>query len=248
MENNEFVVFYQPKVNTVSGDIIGAEALARWYENGRLVSPGGFIPYLERAGKVNKLDLFILETVCQDIEAWKAKGRKAVPCSVNFSRKDLKNPELPEKIMSIINEHGIAKDEIIIEVTETSSEEEKELMMRFLNKLKEFGIESSIDDFGTGYSSLSALREYPIGEIKIDRSFINKELNENDEVIIKSVIDMAEKLHIDVITEGVEYVSQKEFLHKLGCDRVQGFLYDQPLPKNEFEERLLKGNYSEIKK
>ena len=246
LENNEFVVFYQPKVNTVSGDIIGAEALARWYENGRLVSPGGFIPHLERAGKVNKLDLFVLETVCQDIKAWKDKGRKAVPCSVNFSRKDLKNPELPEKIMGIIDQYGISKDEIIIEVTETSSEEEKEMMMRFLNKLKDFGIESSIDDFGTGYSSLSALREYPIGEIKIDRSFINKELNENDEVIIKSVIDMAEKLHIDVITEGVEFVSQKEFLHKLGCDRVQGFLYDQPLPKNKFEERLLKGNYPNV--
>ena len=246
LENKEFVVFYQPKVNTVTGQIIGCEALARWYENGRLVSPGGFIPYLERSGKIRKLDLFILETVCQDIHAWKQKGKQAVPCSVNFSRKDLGNADLPGQIIEIINKYDVRRDEIIIEVTETSSEDEKVMMMNFLKKLNEFGVESSIDDFGTGYSSLSALREYPIGEIKIDRSFINKQLNESDEIIIKSVIDMAEKLHIDVITEGVELVSQKEFLHKLGCDRVQGFLYDQPLPKNLFEERLLQGKYNKV--
>ena len=247
LENNEFVIFYQPKVNTVTGKIIGAEALVRWNENGKLVSPAGFIPFLERVGKINKLDLFVLETVCKDINIWKKTGRQAVPCSVNFSRKDLKNPELPAMILDIINKYEVGRDEIIIEVTETSSEEEKNLMMSFLQKLKEFGVESSIDDFGTGYSSLSALREYPIGEIKIDRSFINKDLNENDEIIIKSVIDMAEKLNIDVITEGVELISQKDFLHKLGCDKVQGYLYDMPLPKELFEEKLLKGKYSDIK-
>ena len=147
----------------------------------------------------------------------------------------------------MINRYEIARKEIVIEVTETSSEEEKDMMMNFLQKLKNFGVETSIDDFGTGYSSLSALREYPVGEIKIDRSFINKDLDENDEIIIKSVIDMADKLHIDVITEGVELVSQKEFLHRLGCDRVQGYLYDKPLPKDLFEERLAIGNYADIK-
>ncbi|MBO7676225.1 MAG: EAL domain-containing protein [Erysipelotrichaceae bacterium] len=247
LANDEFTVFYQPKVNTVSGEIIGAEALARWYENGNLVSPAGFIPYLERAGKISKLDLFVLESVCKDIHDWKGKGRKVVPCSVNFSRKDLKNTDLPSQIMEIIKKYEVNQDEIIIEVTETSSEDEKATMMSFLQKLKDFGIETSIDDFGTGYSSLSALREYPIGEIKIDRSFINKDLNENDEIIIKSVIDMAEKLHIDVITEGVERVSQKEFLHRLGCDKVQGYLYDKALPKNEFAKRLIQGSYPEVK-
>ena len=246
LENNEFVVFYQPKVNTVNGEIIGTEALVRWNENGNLVSPAGFIPFLEDSGKINKLDMFVLENVCKDINAWKKKGKKAVPCSVNFSRKDLKNSKLPEKIMEIINKYEIEKNEIIIEVTETSSEDEKTTMISFLQKLKDYGVETSIDDFGTGYSSLSALREFPISEIKIDRSFINKELNESDEIIIKSVIDMAEKLNIDVITEGVELVSQKDFLHKLGCDRVQGYLYDKPLPKEQFEARLTIGNYVDI--
>jgi len=191
--------------------------------------------------------MFVLESVCKNIHAWKAKGNQAVPCSVNFSRRDLKDPDLPSKILEMINRYEIARKEIVIEVTETSSEEEKDMMMNFLQKLKNFGVETSIDDFGTGYSSLSALREYPVGEIKIDRSFINKDLDENDEIIIKSVIDMADKLHIDVITEGVELVSQKEFLHRLGCDRVQGYLYDKPLPKDLFEERLAIGNYADIK-
>jgi len=247
LENNEFVVFYQPKVNTVTGEIIGAEALVRWNENGNLISPAGFIPFLERSDKILLLDMFVLESVCKNIHAWKAKGNQAVPCSVNFSRRDLKDPDLPSKILEMINRYEIARKEIVIEVTETSSEEEKDMMMNFLQKLKNFGVETSIDDFGTGYSSLSALREYPVGEIKIDRSFINKDLDENDEIIIKSVIDMADKLHIDVITEGVELVSQKEFLHRLGCDRVQGYLYDKPLPKDLFEERLAIGNYADIK-
>ena len=247
LENNEFVVFYQPKVNTVTGEIIGAEALVRWNENGNLISPAGFIPFLERSDKIIQLDMFVLETVCKNINVWKKKGNQAVPCSVNFSRRDLKDPDLPSKILEMINKYDIARKEIVIEVTETTSEDEKSMMMSFLQKLKDFGVETSIDDFGTGYSSLSTLREYPVGEIKIDRSFINKDLDENDEIIIKSVIDMADKLHIDVITEGVELVSQKEFLHKLGCDRVQGYLYDKPLPKDLFEARLAIGNYAEIK-
>ena len=104
-------------------------------------------------------------------------------------------------------------------------------------------VHEPLDDFGTGYSSLSVLREFPVGEIKIDRSFINRELGQSDEIIIRSIIDMAYKLNIDVITEGVEQVEQKDFLHRLGCDRIQGFLYDQPLPKDKFEERMKEGCY-----
>lgn len=246
LKNKEFTVFYQPKVNSVTGEIIGCEALTRWFENGRMVPPAAFIPVLEQAGQITELDLAMLELVCQDIAGWKEGGHKAVPASVNFSRRDLAHPELADQILGIINRYGIQKDEIIIEVTETTSEEEQASMASFLNSLKEYGIETSIDDFGTGYSSLSVLREFPVGEIKIDRSFINHSLEGSDEIIIKSIIDMAEQLSIDVITEGVECVDQKDFLHRLGCDRIQGFLYDKPLPKDQFEKRLLSGNY-EIK-
>ena len=243
LNNGEFVVYYQPKVNSVTGEIIGAEALTRWFENGQMIPPMAFVPVLENSGKINKLDLHMLKQVCSDIHNWITIGNKPVPVSVNFSRKDLNDPRLPDKIMEVIESNNLPKELIIIEVTETASEEEKDFMVNFLGKLKNYGIETSIDDFGTGYSSLSVLREYPINEIKIDRSFINKKLNDSDEVIIQSVIDMAKKLDIDVITEGVEDIVQKDFLHNVGCDRLQGFLYDKPLPKDLFEKRLLKGKY-----
>ena len=243
LNNGEFVIYYQPKVNSVTGEIIGAEALTRWFENGQMISPMAFVPVLENSGKINKLDLHMLEQVCSDIHNWITIGNKPVPVSVNFSRKDLNDPQLPDKIMEVIESNNLPKELIIIEVTETASEEEKDFMVNFLGKLKNYGIETSIDDFGTGYSSLSVLREYPINEIKIDRSFINKKLNGSDEVIIQSIIDMAKKLDIDVITEGVEDIIQKDFLHNVGCDRLQGFLYDKPLPKDLFEKRLLKGKY-----
>ena len=243
LANNEFTVFYQPKVNSVTGKIIGTEALTRWFENGRLVPPTVFVPILENTGQIADLDLAMLELVCKDISIWKEKGNAAVPASVNFSRKDLSDPYLPEKILGIITKYGIERNEIIIEITETTSEEEQGQMAVFLNRLREYNIQSSIDDFGTGYSSLSVLREFPVGEIKIDRSFINRELGQSDEIIIRSIIDMAYKLNIDVITEGVEQVEQKDFLHRLGCDRIQGFLYDQPLPKDKFEERMKEGCY-----
>ena len=247
LANNEFVVYYQPKVNSVTGEIIGCEALARWYENDRLINPMSFIPILERSGKIVMLDLFILETVCRNISDWKKMGKKAVPCSVNFSRRDLADKTLPKKIMEIVTRHGVDKSEIVIEVTETASEDESMQMIDFLGKLKEYGVETSIDDFGTGYSSLSALREYPVSEIKIDRSFINKKLGTSDEIIIRSIIDMARQLNIDVITEGVEKIFQKDFLHKLGCDRLQGYLYDKPLPQELFEEKLNRGRYEAVK-
>ncbi|MBQ6492766.1 MAG: EAL domain-containing protein [Erysipelotrichaceae bacterium] len=246
LANNEFTVFYQPKVNSVTGEIIGCEALSRWYENDVLVKPMTYIPVLEKTGKINTLDLFMLETVCKDISEWKKTGRKAVPCSVNFSRRDLLDEKLPRKILDIINRYGVEKSEIVIEVTETASEEESANMINFLGRLSDFGIETSIDDFGTGYSSLSTLREYPINEIKIDRSFINKNLGSSDEIIIHSIIEMAKQLNISVITEGVEKIFQKDFLHKLGCDRLQGYLYDKPLPKEQFEKKLLVGKYNNV--
>ena len=243
LENHEFSVYYQPKVNSLTGKIIGTEALSRWLSHGEVVSPFAFIPVLEQSGKISKLDLQVLEIVCSDIAAWVAKGHTPVPASVNFSRRDLSDEHLADKIFETIEKYGINKKDIIIEVTESASEEKHEMLSDFLTKIREYGLQTSIDDFGTGYSSLSVLREFPVNEIKIDRSFINKKLDETDEIIIQSVIDMAHKLGIEVITEGVENNEQKDFLHKLGCDRIQGFLYDKPLPKEEFEAKLLSEGY-----
>lgn len=240
LRENEFTVFYQPKVHAITGELIGAEALCRWFENGRMIPPGEFIPVLEDSYRITELDMAMLRLVCRDIAGWEKEG-KAVSISVNVSRRDLSDPELFNTIISIIEEAGISKENVIIEITETSSEKEKGMMMKFLNQLQKSGIRSSIDDFGSGYSSLSVLREFPVSEIKLDRSFINKELNKKDEIIIRSIIEMAANLGIDVIQEGVEIEEQEAFVSNLGCSKIQGFLYSSPLPKAEFDRWVKAG-------
>jgi EAL domain-containing protein (putative c-di-GMP-specific phosphodiesterase class I) len=173
-------------------------------------------------------------------------GRDSVPMSVNFSRRDLCDPGLADKILAVIQKYQVDRDDILIEITETTSENEKDMMLSFLREMARNHIATSIDDFGTGYSSLGALRDYPVREIKIDRSFINHEaLIDKDKAIIGSIIDMANRLHVDVITEGVENMEQVELLKDLGCNRAQGFLYGKPLPKEEFEA-LLEQKYIDI--
>ncbi len=241
---NHFLPFYQPKVDIRTGKIIGSEALARWIYNEQILAPYMFIPTLEKSGKIHKLDLYIIECVCKDIKFCHDNGYKTVPVSCNISRKDLLVENFDEIILNIINKYEIMPNEIIIEVTETTNINEQEAMLEFINKMHNNNISTSIDDFGTGYSSLSALRDFKVDEIKIDRSFINREkLIAEDEIIIGSIITMARKLNINVLCEGVENITQANFLERLGCYNVQGFLYDEPLPKEKFQQKLEEGNY-----
>lgn len=236
LKNGKFVVYYQPKFDIKTGKIIGVEALSRWINNGKVVAPGMFVPILEKNGEIIKLDLHILETLCKDIHNYRNLGHKIVPASCNLSRRDFENEDLENIVIGIIRKYNVKTEDIVIEVTETTNLEEKERLARFINTMSENGIMTSIDDFGTGYSSLSVLRDFRVNEIKIDRSFINRDvLTDSDEIIIGSIIDMAKRLNINVICEGVETVSQAEFLIKLGCNNAQGFLYCKPLPKEEFE-------------
>jgi EAL domain-containing protein (putative c-di-GMP-specific phosphodiesterase class I) len=241
LKKGEFVSFYQPKVDIETGKIVGVEALVRWIHDGVEIQPDNFIPILERAGLTEQLDLYILEESCKNMRRWIDSGKDPVILSVNFSRRDLEDPELSKKIIRIIQRYGIDKRCILVEMTETTSEKEKHLMMNFMNAMSEYEILTSIDDFGTGYSSLSSLRDYTVNEIKIDKSFIShNRLQEKDRAIIGSIIKMAELLHVDVITEGVENMDQVKFLHDLGCTKVQGYLYGKPLPPENFEDVLEK--------
>ena len=239
LRNGEFVSFYQPKVDTETGRIVGAEALVRWIRDGVVIQPDQFIPALEKAGMTEQLDLFILEEACKNLRKWISNGNEDMVMSVNFSRRDLEDPQLSEKIIHIIEKYHLNRKNILVEMTETTSEQEKNLMMRFMDTMSEHDIMTSIDDFGTGYSSLSALRDYTVNEIKIDKSFIShNELQDKDRAIIGSIIKMAELLHVDVITEGVENMEQVQFLQDLGCTKVQGYLYGKPLPPEHLEGML----------
>ena len=236
LKKGNFIVYYQPKFDIKSGKIIGVEALARWIKDDKIVPPGLFIPILEKNGEISELDLYMLETLCKDIHNYRNQGHIIVPASCNISRRDFEVPNIEQKIIDIIRKYNVQSRDIVIEVTETTSLEEKERLAQFIDVMKQNGIMTSVDDFGTGYSSLSVLRDFKVNEIKIDRSFINREeLNDSDEIIIGSIIDMAKRLNIDVVCEGVETKLQADFLLKLGCHNAQGFLYCKPLPKLEFE-------------
>ena len=245
LSNNEFIVYYQPKVDTKTHTLIGAEALSRWLCKGEFVYPSEFVPVLERNSFSIGLDIYVMEEVCRTIRRWIDMGLDPVPVSVNFSRSDLADGRLAYQILEIINKYNIDLSYIQIEVTETATQNEKGLITDFLTKLDGMNIASSIDDFGTGYSSLGILRDLPVSTIKIDKSFIDNDvLTHRDEVVLKNIIQMAKELDIEVITEGVERTDQIEFLQRVGCDHVQGFFYDKPLEVEEFEKRLKNKTYS----
>ncbi len=241
LKNGKFIVYYQPKFDIKSGKIIGVEALSRWVNDGKVVAPGMFVPILEKNGEIVDLDLFVLENLCKDIHNFRNMGHNIVPASCNLSRRDFELDNLEDRVINIIKKYNVKTEDIVIEVTETTNLEENERLAKFISAMHQNGIMTSIDDFGTGYSSLSVLRDFKVNEIKIDRSFINREvLTDSDEIIIGSIIDMAKRLDINVICEGVETKSQADFLIRLGCNNAQGFLYSKPVPKLEFEDMLLR--------
>ncbi len=246
LAGDEFRIYLQPKVDTRTGRIVGAEALARWFCSGVVLYPTEFVPILEQEGMIASLDLYVLKKTCEYIRDWMDRGITPVQVAVNFSRRDFSHKNLAKEVLAIIDDAGIGREYIEIEVTETSSEDERILMTGFLDRLRQEKIATAIDDFGTGYSSLSTLRDFPVSVIKIDRSFINNEvLNKSDEIVLRNIVTMANELGIDVVTEGVERPDQTKLLESVGCHVVQGFLYDNPMPGADFEKRLIKGVYDE---
>jgi|GEM_PF-937837 len=239
LEDEEFLVYYQPKVDSRDNRLVGAEGLVRWKKADGMVSPGIFIPPLEESGEIVHLDYYVLRHVCADMRKWEEEGYAPVKVSVNFSRRDLADKELAANINRIIEDSGISKELIEIELTETTDEEEHGVLTVFINQLYKYGIMTAIDDFGSGYSSLATLREFRVNTLKIDRSFINTDdFSWRDEVILKDIIHMAQELGMDIITEGVERKDQLLFVNCAGCFIIQGFYYDRPLPRDEFELRL----------
>lgn len=239
LKNGEFRPFYQPKVNTKTRTLVGAEALVRWIRDGKTLAPGVFIPVLETGDSICMLDFYIFEHVCKDIRKWIDEGIEPVRVSTNFSRRNLSNPDFPENIKRILAAYDIPKRYIEVEVTETISEEENDRLSRFMIDMHESGIAMAIDDFGTGYSSLNLLRDFSADVLKLDKSFIDGHTGtKRDSVVVSNVAKMANELDMSVITEGVESWEQVKFLNSVNIDMVQGFLFDRPLPKEDFEQRL----------
>lgn len=241
LRNEEFKVFYQPKVNTDTGELCGAEALCRWFRDGEVIPPMDFIPALEQTIDICRLDLYMLEHVCKDIRRWLDEGRKVVRISVNLSRKHMMNADLLGTITNIIDSVGIPHRYIEIELTETTTDIEFNALKRVVGGLQQEGVYTSVDDFGIGYSSLNLIRDIPWDVLKVDRSFLPVEKDDpysTRSVMFKHVVAMARELGLECVAEGVETHRQLKVLRENNCNLAQGFLFDKPLPLEEFESRL----------
>lgn len=246
IDNEEFLVYYQPKVDVHTGELVGAEALCRWHQGSEMLPPSEFIPLLEEGTEICKLDFYMLEHVCQDIRRWLDQGCQVVRVSVNLSRKHMMNANLLEHILGIIDRYQVPHEYIEIELTETTTDVEFRDLKRVVSGLQKAGISTSVDDFGIGYSSLNLIRAIPWNVLKVDRSFLPMEDDNSDSnrsIMFKHVVAMAHEMGLESIAEGVETQSQVDVLRENDCDRAQGFFFDQPLPVKEFEKRLRQHYY-----
>lgn len=246
LDNDEFKAFYQPKVDVETGKIVGAEALCRWIQQGKIVPPMEFIPILEQNTDICILDFHMLDIVCRDIRRWLDEGRNAVRVSVNLSRKHLVDVDLIKHILEIIDRNRVPHEYIEVELTETTTDVEFRDLRRVVIGLQEAGVHVSVDDFGMGYSSLNLIRELPWDVLKIDKCFVPTDEETDDGItskMFRHVVNMAQDIGLKCIAEGVETEKQLGLLKINKCDIAQGYYFDKPLPVNEFEERLDKGFY-----
>ena len=243
MAGKEFVAFYQPKVDSRSNILCGAEALVRWSHNGELISPAKFIPILETKDLMCDMDFYMLRRVCADIAAWIEKGLVPPTISVNFSRRNLSNPHLAEDIDAVVNEYHVPKKMVEIEITETIDEFPISVLKAFVDDLHMRGYKVAVDDFGSGSSSLSLLREVTFDVLKIDKGFVDRAYAK-DLAILSHIIKLAGAIGVEVLAEGVEQKEQVKTLRDMGCFVIQGHYFDRALPKESFEKRIINRRYN----
>jgi len=223
LEEDELYLVYQPKLDLASGALAGVEALVRWRHPTRgLLPPDAFIPLAEHTGLIRPLTLLVLERALAQLRRWRLHGLETT-VSVNLSARHLQDQELPEQVAELLGRHEIPPQALVLEITESAIMADPERAMRTLSRLAAMGVQLSIDDFGTGYSSLFYLKQLPVHEIKIDKSFIMDMLqNHEDLTIVRSIIDLGHNMGQRVVAEGVETAQALDLLRHLGCDQAQG--------------------------
>lgn len=234
-------VYLQPKISASRQKLVGAEALARLFDsNGNVIMPGIFIPILEKTGRIVELDRYVMNHTFATMRRWMDTGITLIPVSINLSQLHFYNDRLVDEILKVTKKHGIPAEYIEFEVTETVFIAETELITEKLEKLREYGYRISVDDFGAGYSSLNLIGILPVDIIKLDKGFINNSLRtDRGKEIIKGLIEILNRLKMDIICEGIENKEDEKIINEYGCDEVQGFLYDKPLPIKEFEKKYV---------
>ncbi|SOB71968.1 GGDEF domain [Anaerobutyricum hallii] len=241
LQKEEFTFFAQPQCNIATGQIVGAEALVRWQKpDGEVLLPGGFIPVLEKNKMIDRLDRYVWEKVCQWLRGWIDQGYSPVPISINVSRIDIFEMDVPKYIFSLLEKYQIPEYLIKIEITESAYTENNNRISHAVNTLRNRGLVVMMDDFGCGYSSLNMLKNIPVDVLKLDMRFLQfkEEERQKSANILEAIVNMAGLLHLPIVVEGVENESQEKFVQKLGCRYIQGFYYYKPLPIKKFEELL----------
>ena len=240
LQKDEFAMYLQPQVNC-DGVAKGAEALVRWVHPSRgILTPYAFIDILENAGLIYKLDLYIWEKAAQKLAEWKEKGYGSYHISVNISTKDFYIIDIYETFTGLISKYDIPASKLHLEITETTLMTDFEKNMNIIHKLQDAGFRVEIDDFGSGYSSLNMLKDISADVLKIDMGFLRESENEvKGQDILESIITLASKIGMDVITEGVETKKQLDMLTMMGCHEFQGYYFSKPVPVSEFEEKYL---------
>lgn len=238
LKDRQFVMYLQPKFDLESGEIVGAEVLARWNHPTRgMVQPNDFIPLFERNGFIMRLDEYMWEEACKAIQSWRTEGRKEFPVSVNVSRYHIFNRKIESILENLLQKYELTPGALSLEITETMFFDNSDELYGLLKRLQEMGFRLEVDDFGSGYSSLNMLRNVPVDVIKIDKGFLDDTLNsEKGKVVIRHTIAMAKELQLQIIAEGVETTEHVNFLKGSNCDVAQGFYFARPMPLEEFNQ------------
>ncbi|OZI10379.1 PAS domain S-box protein [Bacillaceae bacterium SAS-127] len=239
IKKQQLQVYYQPKISTLTNEIVGAEALARWFhpELG-FISPAEFIPIAEENGLISSIGDWVLTTACQQMKKWHEQGSEKLTISVNVSLRQFMRSNFALKVQHVLKETQLDTKYLELEITESMTVDVN-FALTILQQLKNLGIQISIDDFGTGYSSLKHLSEFPIDHLKIDQSFV-RDLNEKNQAIIKTIINLAHNMGLAVIAEGVETKQHATFLKEQMCNQLQGYFFSRPVPPDEFSRLIFK--------
>jgi diguanylate cyclase (GGDEF)-like protein len=238
--NEEFVLFYQPKVDVATNRVKGAEALIRWMDPVHgMIGPGEFIPVAEECGLIVDIGTWCLRQACFQTKAWQDAGYAPIRMSVNVSAHQFKAKDLLDKVKKALDDAKLEPKWLELEITESMLMNDVEAAIARMQSVRDLGCGLSIDDFGTGYSSLSYLSRFPITTLKIDRAFVKDvQENQNTKEIARAIIGLSRGLNLEVVAEGAELLEHVEFLKDNGCDIIQGFYFSKPLPAKDFEKML----------
>jgi diguanylate cyclase (GGDEF)-like protein/PAS domain S-box-containing protein len=242
LNNKEFVLYYQPKLELASGRITGVEALIRWVSpQFGFVSPADFIAIAEETGLIVPMGRWVVQTACVQNRAWQKGGLPPLRIAVNISARQMADKGLVNFVVDTMTRTGLTAESLELEITESAVMSNQEHAEKVLNQFKALGFHLTMDDFGTGYSSLAYLKRYPFDSVKIDQSFIRGiPASRDDGAIVEAIVAMAHSLELNVVAEGVETEEQSDFLRKLGCDQIQGYLFSKPVPSAEIVALLYK--------